>query len=55
MDDQIKTTIQSLVQLAVQAEKVMNLGQYPTGAFKEVMVLNEMIDIIKNAYTKEKK
>ena len=55
MDDQVKTAIHSLVDLALQAERVMNLGQYPTGAFQEVIVLNQMIDIIKREYTKPKK
>jgi len=54
MDDQVKTAIHSLVDLALQAERVMNLGQYPTGAFQEVIVLNQMIDIIKREYTKPK-
>ena len=55
MDEQIKTAVHSLVDLALQAEKVMNLGTYQPGAFQEVVVLNQMIDIIKKAYTKEKK
>lgn len=55
MDDQVKTAIHSLVDLALQTERVMNLGHYPTGAFQEVIVLNQMIDIIKREYTKPKK
>ena len=54
MDSNIRKTITNLVEIALQTKKVIASGQYPTEAFGDVIILDEMCNAIIENYTKVK-
>lgn len=55
MDDQVKIAIHSLVDMALLAEQMLQVGSFPRSANPNLEVLEKMIEITKQAYTKESK
>jgi porphobilinogen deaminase len=55
VDEQVKIAVHSLVDMALLAEKMLQVGSFPRSAEPHLQVLEEMIKITKKAYTKEGK
>lgn len=52
--EQLTQVVTDLVQLAIQAKKVINNGSFPKASMSDVLFLDEMVNEAIERYTKKK-